>query len=355
MVSAIANQGEICDIGGGSLYDDVREQLAKVLRQVHDDPTKKPTLPDEILYHDDGLEIWNKIIWQPEFYQTHDEIALFDAHGMDIVSRVEPGVTMIDLGAGDTRKVEHLLDCFERSRVEATYLALDISHTSLKHNVRYLEKKHAGRNKVVRCAGLWGTFEDGQQYVENIKSPRLFLSLGSVLCNDEWETAVANLRKWASQLRPNDLLLVGMDAHLEQDDRKKIWAAYHTSNDLFRKFFLNGFDHANRLVGQNWLNEDNWSFEAELEHEPTTRHRFFFKAKREIRLDEFDRTIHVGEEFDWFDSHKYGEWQVRYMCSQAKLEVIEVWCAPNSEFRQYLIRKRDQDEQSDRDSAVSGL
>lgn len=187
---------------------------------------------------------------------------------------------------------------------------------------------------MVRCAGLWGTFEDGEQFVENIQSPRLFLSLGSVLCNDEWSKALRNLQKWAKQLRPDDLLLVGMDAHLAEQDHDKIWAAYHTSNDLFKKFFLNGFDHANRLAGEKWLCEEDWEFRAALESRPTTRHRFFFRAKHDIRLEKLGRTIHAGEEFDWFDSHKYGERDVRIMCSKAQLEVIEVWRAPGSEFRE---------------------
>jgi hypothetical protein len=91
--------GEILDIGGSRMYDDVGEQLAKVLRRPYD-PKHIPTLPDELLYHAEGLEWWNKIIWQKPFYQTHDEIRLFDAHGADIISRMQPGVTMIDLGAG---------------------------------------------------------------------------------------------------------------------------------------------------------------------------------------------------------------------------------------------------------------
>lgn len=315
------------------MHSNVREQLAQVLEQPYD-VESKPTLPDEILYHENGLKIWNKIISRPEFYQTSDEIALFEAHGQDMVSRMEPGVTMIDLGAGDTQKVEHLLDSFEQSRLPATYLALDISRASLLQNVAYVADKHADKHKVVRCAGLWGTFEDGERFVKHIQSPRLFLSLGSVLCNDEWDKAICNLRIWASQMRQNDLLLVGMDAHLVPQHRGKIWAAYHTSNELFRQFFLNGFEYANRLAGQDWLTEANWSFEAELEEEPTTRHRFFFKARRDIKLEGLNRTIRAGEEFDWFDSHKYGETDVRIMCAKAKLEVIDVWRAPNSEFRE---------------------
>lgn len=91
--------GDILDIGGKCMYGDVGDQLATILKQAYD-PKNKPTLPDELLYDDRGLFLWNEIIWSREFYQTHDEIALFDAHADAIVARMQAGVTMIDLGAG---------------------------------------------------------------------------------------------------------------------------------------------------------------------------------------------------------------------------------------------------------------
>ncbi|UKZ67508.1 uncharacterized protein TrAtP1_008665 [Trichoderma atroviride] len=93
------SHGDVIDIGGSRLHEDVGERLSRVLTAVYG-PSAKPTLPDELLYTDVGLPIWNEIIFTPEFYQTHDEIALFDAHGSDIIKRLQPGVTMIDLGVG---------------------------------------------------------------------------------------------------------------------------------------------------------------------------------------------------------------------------------------------------------------
>lgn len=91
--------GAVLDIGGSSMYGDVGEQLTRALKATYL-PNAKPTLPDELLYDDVGLPIWNDIIFTPEFYQTHDEIALFDIHGADVATRVQPGTTIIDLGAG---------------------------------------------------------------------------------------------------------------------------------------------------------------------------------------------------------------------------------------------------------------
>lgn len=81
----------------------MNKSVEETLRAVFDppyNPRVKPTLPDELLYDDVGLPIWNDIIFTPEFYQTHDEIAMFQQNGADIVSNMQPAVTIIDLGAG---------------------------------------------------------------------------------------------------------------------------------------------------------------------------------------------------------------------------------------------------------------
>ena len=201
----------------------------------------------------------------------------------------------------------------------------------------WLAEQHSQADSVVTCAGLWGTFQDGLQYAQRIQTPRLFLSLGSVLCNDEWSTAVSHLKYWADGLRSDDLLLVGMDAHLLPKDKAKIWAAYHSCDDLYEQFFLSGFEYANSLLGEKWFRKEDWEFKAALESEPTTRHRFYFRAKRDVHISKVDRTFRAGDEIDWFDSHKYGEVQVDTMCSKAKLSMIEVWQAPGSEFRKSMI------------------
>lgn len=91
--------GAVIDIGGSQMYGDVSERLMEALKAPYS-ANAKPVLPDELLYDDVGLPIWNEIIFTPEFYQTHDEIVLFDKHGADIAARVQQGITVVDLGAG---------------------------------------------------------------------------------------------------------------------------------------------------------------------------------------------------------------------------------------------------------------
>ncbi|KAG5985891.1 hypothetical protein E4U43_005814 [Claviceps pusilla] len=342
LFNKVITHGSVINIGGADMSSDVTERLLSALQAPYDH-NDKPALPDELLYDDDGLPIWNDIISTPEFYQTHDEISLLKKHGDWIARRVSPGVTLIDIGAG--------------AKVPATYLALDISALSLAHNVGRLAKLHPAPASYVTCAGIWGAFEDGQDFVaRHIKGPRLFLSFGSVLCNDEWVRAVNHLKAWRTVMRPEDLLIAGMDAHMAEEFQEKIEAAYHARGDLYRKFFLNGFDNINRCLGHDVFVEANWQFCCELEHAPTTRHRVYFRARRNIECPLLNRVIQIGEEVDWFDSHKYSENNVQIMCSKAGLNVVDVWKADDSEFRQYLIKLKDaRDFEEDGDSAVSGL
>lgn len=126
-----------------------------------------------------------------------------------------------------------------------------------------------------------------------------------------------------------------MDAHLLPKDEDKIWKAYHSRDDLYRQFFLNGFNQVNKAIGEEWFQEEDWEFMAQLEEQPTTRHRFFFRAKKDVTIHKLNRTLKAGEELDWFDSHKYGEESVRLMCHKAGLSVIDVMQAPGSEFSKY--------------------
>ena len=97
--AATPEHGQILDIGGSFLKGVYGDKLKDTLAAIAES-RDTPTLPDELLYDDKGLLIWNQIISIPEFYQTHDEIALFDLHSAEIISHVDENVTMIDLGSG---------------------------------------------------------------------------------------------------------------------------------------------------------------------------------------------------------------------------------------------------------------
>ncbi|KAK1976975.1 histidine-specific methyltransferase [Colletotrichum cereale] len=366
--AALPEHGGVLDIGGGKMASHILDDLRGVLvaaaaeRAPDGDASGRtpPTMPDELLYDDKGLAIWADIIFTPQFYQTRDEIVLFQRHSEELARDYIPDdATMIDLGAGDMRKVNYLLEELASQGRKATYLALDISKRSLTTNLEALAPRHTGGS--VRMAGLWGDFAAGLAFAETVTAtPRVFLSLGSVLFNDPWKKAVAALRDWAALMRPADLILAGMDGH--DVSSPKVWDAYHAHPDLFARFFHNGLAHANTLLGGEVFRPDDWDICAEVDA-AEKRHRFYLQARRDVDVDvdvdgaAVKTTLRRGLEVDWFDAHKRSEADVRGMCREAGLEVVKSWAVDGSEMRQYLIRVNPdgaaENSSDEKDSAIS--
>jgi uncharacterized SAM-dependent methyltransferase len=75
------------------------------------------------------------------------------------------------------RKVCLLLQAFEDAGKEIDYFALDLSRAELERTLAQVPPfKH------VRCHGLWGTYDDGREWLQSPEvaaRPKCILSLGS--------------------------------------------------------------------------------------------------------------------------------------------------------------------------------
>jgi hypothetical protein len=91
--------GDIVDIGGGQVASLIYAQLQDCFVRAKAQG-ERPSLPEEPLYDDEGLRIWSKVIYHPQYYQTQDEIDLLVQNGKEIASYIQPGTKLIDLGAG---------------------------------------------------------------------------------------------------------------------------------------------------------------------------------------------------------------------------------------------------------------
>lgn len=98
--SSIPAHNEILDIGGSAMREGILRRLKVALLDQKPGSQQPPVLPDELLYDDVGLDIWANIIFTPEFYQTRDEILLFEQNSREIARHIPIGSVMVDLGAG---------------------------------------------------------------------------------------------------------------------------------------------------------------------------------------------------------------------------------------------------------------
>lgn len=73
------------------------------------------------------------------------------------------------------RKIQILLQAFEDAGKDIDYYALDLSLRELERTLAELpEYKH------VSCHGLWGTYDDGKEWLKGIEGkPKAILHMGS--------------------------------------------------------------------------------------------------------------------------------------------------------------------------------
>jgi L-histidine Nalpha-methyltransferase / hercynylcysteine S-oxide synthase len=58
------------------------------------------SLPTMTLYSDKGLDIFDQITYNPEYYLTNAEINIFETYAKEIVGNINDGDCLIELGCG---------------------------------------------------------------------------------------------------------------------------------------------------------------------------------------------------------------------------------------------------------------
>ncbi|KAL2189443.1 hypothetical protein L209DRAFT_761860 [Thermothelomyces heterothallicus CBS 203.75] len=220
--TAAATGPDIIDIRHAAVEINLK---AEVLAQFHarDGPRKLPTL---LLYDENGLQLFEKITYLEEYYLTNDEIAVLKSYAADIVKYIPSGAMVIELGSGNLRKVNLLLQALEDAAKDIDYYALDLSQQELERTLALLPPY-----KHVRAHGLLGTYDDGRLWLKDptvATRQKCILSLGSSVGNFDRREAGAFLKSFADVLGPDDTMLIGLDAC---DDPAKVYLTPRCSLD----------------------------------------------------------------------------------------------------------------------------
>jgi L-histidine Nalpha-methyltransferase / hercynylcysteine S-oxide synthase len=167
--------------------------------------------------------------------------------------------------------------------------------------VRTLKLVPQGTFEYVRCAGLWGTYDNGLAWLKqpkNASRPKAILSMGSSIGNFTPSEAVDFLAQFAAELRPNDLMLIALDGC---QDAERVYHAYNDRGDVTHNFTLNGLKHANRLMDYQAFRLDDWDAVGEFDQQGS-RHRAFVVPKRDVVVE--GSLIRKGERVRIEESYK---------------------------------------------------
>lgn len=208
------------------------------------------------------------------------------------------------------------------------YFALDLCRSALEESMRELAELSY---PYIQFFGLWGTFEDGRQWLQGIQQPKCVLSLGSMFGNDEFDLAVQRMLPWREALGPGDLMLLGMEARADYDE---LWRMYHDEQGVWESFIRNGLRQSNTLLGREWYRDQDWALTGQVGQNPP-HHKFVLVATRSVRNAALGLHVEKGEAVEFFESWKYGPEVMHRQFEQAGLALRDQWVSPSGEFCMY--------------------
>lgn len=217
-------------------------------------------ISSKYFYDHAGSLLFDQICELPEYYPTRTEMGLLKTYGREFAKLIGPDATLIEFGAGSSRKVALLLDALERPRA---YEPVDISGDYL-HDV-------AGKLRETRPA--LAVHPIVADFMKPFALPggdarRIGFFPGSTIGNFDRAEALAFLRR-AARLLKGGGLLIGVDL---AKDPATLHAAYNDAAGVTEAFNKNLLVRANREL------------DADFDLDAFAHYAFYNPAMRRIEM-----------------------------------------------------------------------
>lgn len=196
------------------------------------------------IYDEHGSELFSRICDIPEYYPTRCEAEILRNHTVDILRRAGvEALDIVDLGAGDGRKTNIVLEAALKQVKDVRYVPIDISETAMAT----LVTTTAAKFPALKFGGIVAEYFDGLHWLSHGDDRRnLVLFLGSNIGNFNKAQARVFLRQLWEALNNGDQVLIGFDL---KKDIELLLAAYNDSQGVTAAFNKNLLKRINRELG----------------------------------------------------------------------------------------------------------
>jgi len=307
-----AQELDIIDIRRDKVQQSLLDELTESLQR--EDGVEK-RIPTMFLYDEKGLKLFEDITYLDQYYLTKAEISALQQYADKIVENIADGALIVELGSGNLRKVNILLQALEAAQKNVDYYALDLSYPELERSLSMIP---TGAYQHVRCHALHGTYDDGLAWLQhegNGSRPVIILWLGSSIGNLTRTNAAGFLRTIDAALKPDDQLLIGFDGC---QDATRIHAAYNDRDGTTHAFLRNGLDNVNRTLGYDLFDHDTWRIVRRYNTEHG-RHEAFACPLEDVSIGKFN--FQKGEHVRLETSHKYSAEQREKLVNDSDMQL----------------------------------
>jgi dimethylhistidine N-methyltransferase len=312
-------------------FEDVSADENSFLRDVLDGLTGFPkSLPCKYFYDEVGSVLFDRICDLPEYYPTRTEIALMEAHAVDMARAIGPAASLIEYGSGASKKVRVLLDALE---APSAYVAVDISKDFMVQSSQVLAADYPALAVHVLCADFTEPFDLPGDIAGSGRRPVGFFP-GSTIGNFDRAGARDFLAGCVETLGPGGGLLVGVDL---KKDPQILHDAYNDSEGVTAAFNLNLLERINReLSGDFDL--------ARFEHiafydEAAGRIEMHLESLSDqaVRIGGRSVVFAKGERIHTENSHKYGIEEFQALAHDAGFTPARVWTDEDELFSVHFL------------------
>lgn len=279
------------------------------------------SLSSKWFYDEKGDKLFQRIMDSPEYYLTEAELEIFrDQADRFLAATGGLPFDLVELGAGDGSKTQHLLEYFIYHKADFRYLPIDISKNALTGltslvKIRWPDLPYEAiqGDYFHALANLPGS---------STRRSKLVLFPGANIGNFATENARTFLNKLRQQLAPDDTLVIGFDL---KKDPTRILAAYNDARGVTAQFNLNLLERINRELGGNFQLE-KW------QHWPTydpisgaCRSFLVSKEKQTVRVEALKRSFDfaTAEAIDMEISQKYSLSEIEALAEATGYQVAE--------------------------------
>ena len=204
-------------------------------------------IPSKHFYDAQGSRLFQAITELPEYYLTRCELKIFQHYKEEIAQMfADTPFNLVELGPGDARKTQVLMEYFLFQNMNFHYVPIDISEPAMADLIKLLKVKFPD----VEVRGLVSGYTKALNWLKSLDHRRNFvLFLGSNIGNFSRAAANVFLRSLWNALNHDDLVLIGFDLKKDID---LLLRAYNDSQGVTRDFNLNLLRRINAELGGNF-------------------------------------------------------------------------------------------------------
>lgn len=296
------------------------------------------SLPSKYFYDKTGDALFVKIMGLPEYYLTRCELDIFKNKTQMLVDalkiRANAHFELIELGAGDGLKTKELLRFLDDRNFSFDYMPVDISSNALQLLAKNIKQELPN----VKVEPQQGDYFDVLASLNQRKTPKVVLFLGSNIGNMHDALAAQFLGHLAENMQPKDKLLLGLDLI---KPKEIVLPAYNDNQGVTAEFNLNLLRRINQELGADF-NLSQFKHQAKYNEEEGIAKSFISSlAAQKVQIKALNKTYEFakGEKIQTEISRKYNDTIVQSIIAHTDLHLLQKITDSKHYFADYILNK----------------